>query len=124
MATTEATTTKPKLALITRALLIPIPAALLAVSPLAMGTMQGDPRPAASSIEVERWNFATTAETVAFGTFALSLTPSLLESFRWPRDSRMRCVATTILLVVVVGAIVFIACWMVGLQFFAIPATG
>ncbi|MGV2982061.1 hypothetical protein ACNPNP_00025 [Microbacterium sp. AGC85] len=120
---TTDTAMKPALALITRVLLITIPAVLLAVSAFAMGTMQGDLRPAASNIEIERWNFATAAQSIAFGVLALALVLSIVDSLRWPRGSRMRRAAMTILLVILVGALVFIASWMVGLQYCAIPTT-
>lgn len=123
MTTSTTTVTKPRLALLTRVLLVTIPAILLAVSAFDMGTMQGDLRPAASDIEIERWNFATAAQTIAFVVFALALVLSMVDSLRWPRESRMRRAATTILLVILVGAAVFIAAWMVGLQHFAIPTT-
>lgn len=123
MTAVHRTTKRPRLALFTRVLLVAIPAVFLAVSAFAMGTMQGDLRPAASDIEIERWNFATAAQTIAFGVFALALVLSVVESLRWPRDSRMRRAATTILLVIFVGTAVFIAAWMVGLQHFAILTT-
>lgn len=121
--TTAKTTTKPGLALVTQMLLVTIPAILLAVSAFAMGTMEGDLRPAASDAEIERWEFATTVQTIAFGVFALALILSLIDSFRWPRGWRMRRAATTIMLVILVGGGVFVAAWMVGLQNFAITTT-
>ncbi|MFJ2543059.1 hypothetical protein [Microbacterium sp. NPDC087589] len=121
--TTSTTAIKPRLTNLTRVLLVIVPATLLGVSAFAMGTMQGDLRPAASEVEIERWNFATAAQTIAFGVFALALVLSVVDSFRWPRDSRMRRAATTILLVILVGAAVFIAAWMVGLRYFVIPTT-
>lgn len=114
---------RPRLALTTQSLLVIIPSAFLAVSAFAMGTMQGDLRPAASDIEIERWSFATTAQTVAFGAFALALVLSLADAIRWPRGSRMRRAATTILLVIVASAVVFAAAWLVGLQYFVVPTT-
>lgn len=78
--TTVHRTTSPRLARITRVLLVAIPAMFLAVSAFAMGTTQGDLRPAASDIEIERWNFATAAQTIAFGVFALVLVLSVVDS--------------------------------------------
>lgn len=121
--TSTANRTKPTHSLATRIVLVVVPAALLAVGAFAMGTMQGDLRPAASDAEIARWSFATTVEIVAFSILTLALVLAVVESFAWRQGMRLKRAIISILLILGVGAFVFVVAWLIGLQFFALPTT-
>lgn len=114
----------PKHSGLVRMALVAIPAALLAVSAFAMGTMQGDLRPAASDPEITRWAFATVAQTAAFSVLILALATAVVESLRARRGARFKRAAVSALYILGVCAAVFVAAWLIGLHFFALPTTG